>query len=217
MPSAVGYQPNLATEMGELQERITSTKRGSVTSVQAVYVPADDPYRSCPGQRPSLTSTRPPCSRGRSSSSASASRRSRSSGVNLAHPVPTHRRARSTTTSLEEREEDSAALRRTCRTSSRSSASTSSPRRTTRLPWHAPARSSGSSSQPFHVAEIFTGIPGAYVKVRRGRGAQLQGDHPENQARCDPRAGVLSQGRHRRCAGRRREDAADGVGAGYSG
>ncbi|HVP56032.1 MAG TPA: F0F1 ATP synthase subunit beta [Candidatus Eisenbacteria bacterium] len=42
MPSAVGYQPNLASEMGELQERITSTKTGSVTSVQAVYVPADD-------------------------------------------------------------------------------------------------------------------------------------------------------------------------------
>jgi F-type H+/Na+-transporting ATPase subunit beta len=42
MPSAVGYQPNLAEEMGELQERITSTKRGSVTSMQAVFVPADD-------------------------------------------------------------------------------------------------------------------------------------------------------------------------------
>ncbi len=42
MPSAVGYQPTLATEMGELQERITSTKHGSITSVQAVYVPADD-------------------------------------------------------------------------------------------------------------------------------------------------------------------------------
>ena len=42
MPSAVGYQPTLATEMGELQERITSTKKGSVTSVQAIYVPADD-------------------------------------------------------------------------------------------------------------------------------------------------------------------------------
>ena len=42
MPSAVGYQPNLATEMGMLQERITSTKTGSITSVQAVYVPADD-------------------------------------------------------------------------------------------------------------------------------------------------------------------------------
>ena len=42
MPSAVGYQPTLATEMGALQERITSTKQGSITSVQAVYVPADD-------------------------------------------------------------------------------------------------------------------------------------------------------------------------------
>ena len=42
MPSAVGYQPTLSTEMGDLQERITSTKKGSITSVQAVYVPADD-------------------------------------------------------------------------------------------------------------------------------------------------------------------------------
>jgi F-type H+-transporting ATPase subunit beta len=42
MPSAVGYQPSLATEMAQLQERIVSTKRGSITSVQAVYVPADD-------------------------------------------------------------------------------------------------------------------------------------------------------------------------------
>src|SRR5438445_7887740 len=42
MPSAVGYQPTLSTEMGQLQERITSTKRGSITSVQAIYVPADD-------------------------------------------------------------------------------------------------------------------------------------------------------------------------------
>ena len=42
MPSAVGYQPTLATEMGHLQERITSTNKGSVTSIQAIYVPADD-------------------------------------------------------------------------------------------------------------------------------------------------------------------------------
>jgi F-type H+-transporting ATPase subunit beta len=42
MPSAVGYQPTLATEMGAMQERITSTNKGSITSVQAVYVPADD-------------------------------------------------------------------------------------------------------------------------------------------------------------------------------
>ena len=48
MPSAVGYQPTLASEMGALQERITSTKNGSVTSVQAVYVPADDPTDPAP-------------------------------------------------------------------------------------------------------------------------------------------------------------------------
>ena len=48
MPSAVGYQPTLATEMGALQERITSTKSGSVTSIQAVYVPADDPTDPAP-------------------------------------------------------------------------------------------------------------------------------------------------------------------------
>ena len=45
MPSAVGYQPTLANELGALEERITSTKNGSITSVQAVYVPADDLHR----------------------------------------------------------------------------------------------------------------------------------------------------------------------------
>lgn len=48
MPSAVGYQPNLQSEMGELQERITSTKKGSITSIQAIYVPADDPTDPAP-------------------------------------------------------------------------------------------------------------------------------------------------------------------------
>jgi F-type H+-transporting ATPase subunit beta len=48
MPSAVGYQPTLSTEMGELQERITSTTKGAITSVQAVYVPADDPTDPAP-------------------------------------------------------------------------------------------------------------------------------------------------------------------------
>lgn len=42
IPSAVGYQPTLATDMGQMQERITTTKKGSITSVQAIYVPADD-------------------------------------------------------------------------------------------------------------------------------------------------------------------------------
>ena len=70
MPSAVGYQPNLATEMGELQERITSTKKGSITSVQAIYVPADDLTDPAPATR-SRTSTPRPFSRARSPSWAS--------------------------------------------------------------------------------------------------------------------------------------------------
>ena len=58
IPSAVGYQPTLSTEMGALQERITSTDKGSITSVQAIYVPADD--LTDPRRRPPLpTSMRP--------------------------------------------------------------------------------------------------------------------------------------------------------------
>ena len=59
MPSAVGYQPTLATEMGQLQERITSTNKGSVTSIQAIYVPADD-YTDLPQQQPSPIWTQRP-------------------------------------------------------------------------------------------------------------------------------------------------------------
>jgi F-type H+/Na+-transporting ATPase subunit beta len=70
MPSAVGYQPTLGTEMGELQERITSTRDGSITSVQAIYVPADDLTDPAPATR-SRTSTRRRCSRARSPRSAS--------------------------------------------------------------------------------------------------------------------------------------------------
>ncbi len=66
MPSAVGYQPTLADEMGELQERITSTRGRSITSLQAIYVPppTTTPTRRRP--RPSRTSMRPPSSRVRS-------------------------------------------------------------------------------------------------------------------------------------------------------
>src|ERR671934_831 len=68
IPSAVGYQPTLATDMGALQERITTTQKGSITSVQAIYVPADDltdpaPARSSASCRSHSTSLR--CSRGR--------------------------------------------------------------------------------------------------------------------------------------------------------
>jgi F-type H+-transporting ATPase subunit beta len=77
MPSAVGYQPTLAEEMGVLQERITSTKVGSITSIQAVYVPADDLTDPSPAP-PLPTSMRPWCCRGRSPSSASTRRSTRS-------------------------------------------------------------------------------------------------------------------------------------------
>ena len=60
MPSAVGYQPTLAEEMGRLQERITSTKVGSITSIQAVYVPADD-LTDRRRRPPSSTWIRPSC------------------------------------------------------------------------------------------------------------------------------------------------------------
>lgn len=59
IPSAVGYQPTLAVDMGLMQERITTTRKGSITSVQAVYVPADDLTDPAPPPLPSLTWTLP--------------------------------------------------------------------------------------------------------------------------------------------------------------
>jgi F-type H+/Na+-transporting ATPase subunit beta len=72
IPSAVGYQPTLATDMGALQERITTTKKGSITSVQAIYVPADDLTDPAPA------TSFAPCCRGRSPNSASTRRSIRS-------------------------------------------------------------------------------------------------------------------------------------------
>jgi hypothetical protein len=61
IPSAVGYQPTLSTDMGELQERITSTKNGSITSIQAVYVPADDLPTPRPPPPSPIWTPRPSC------------------------------------------------------------------------------------------------------------------------------------------------------------
>jgi hypothetical protein len=126
MPSAVGYQPTLATEMGELQERITSTAKGSITSVQAIYVPADDYTDPAPA-----TDLRPPR---RHHGALAPDRRAghlpgrRSARLDLAHPRPASS-ARSTTRSPA-RVQRSCSATRICRTSSPSSAWTSSPRRT---------------------------------------------------------------------------------------
>ena len=97
MPSAVGYQPTLLTEMGELQERITSTKKGSITSVQAIYVPADD-----------YTDPAPATTFAHLDATTNLSRAivelghlpgGRSAGVDVAHPRRRASSATSTTTS----------------------------------------------------------------------------------------------------------------------
>ena len=127
MPSAVGYQPTLATEMGELQERITSTKKGSITSVQAIYVPADDLTDPAPARR-SPTSTPPRCSRAPSPSRASTRRSTRSTrprGSCSPHVVGDEHYDVAT-----RRAAACCSATRSCRTSSRSSAWTSCPTRT---------------------------------------------------------------------------------------
>ena len=91
MPSAVGYQPNLNTEIGELQERITSTKKGSITSVQAIYVPADD-YTD-PAPAATFTHLDATTNLSRADRGARDLSRRRSAGQLLAHSRSAHRGA----------------------------------------------------------------------------------------------------------------------------
>ena len=140
MPSAVGYQPNLATEMAGLQERITSTKKGSITSLQAVFVPADD-----------YTDPAPATTFAHLDSTIRLERYHRRAGhlpgrrpadLDVARPRPARRRPGA----LRRRPRDASAsssATATSRTSSRSSASTSCPRRTRRRS-PGPAASSAS-------------------------------------------------------------------------
>jgi len=140
MPSAVGYQPTLATEMGQLQERITSTSQGSVTSVQAIYVPADD-----------LTDPAPANTFAHLDSTTVLSRGLVEQGIYPAvDPLDSTSRALGRGIVSDEHYETATRVQeilqptRTCRTSSRSSASRSSPTRTgSRSP--GPARFSASS------------------------------------------------------------------------
>ena len=141
MPCAVGYQPTLATEMGELQERITSTKRGSITSVQAIYVPADD-----------LTDPAPATTFAHLDATTALSRAISEKGI---YPAvdPLDSTSRILTRDVVGDEHYDVALRcsrsssatRSCRTSSPSSAWTSSPTRTSSS-CSARARSSASSA-----------------------------------------------------------------------
>jgi F-type H+/Na+-transporting ATPase subunit beta len=160
MPSAVGYQPNLATEMGELQERITSTKRGSVTSVQAIYVPADD-----------LTDPAPATAFAHLDATTVLNRALTEIGIYPAvDPLASTSRILTPRVVGDEHYEVAQGVKRILQRykdlqdiiailgidelSEEDKLTVSRARKVQRF-----------LSQPFHVAEVFTGTPGKYVKV----------------------------------------------------
>ena len=160
MPSAVGYQPNLATEMGELQERITSTKKGSVTSVQAVYVPADD-----------LTDPAPATTFAHLDATTSLSRPLSELGIYPAvDPLVSSSRILSPRIIGQEHYDVATGVKRILQRykdlqdiiailgidelSEEDRTTVSRARKVQKF-----------LSQPFHVAEQFTGIPGQYCKI----------------------------------------------------
>ena len=182
MPSAVGYQPTLAAEMGELQERITSTKTGSITSIQAVYVPADD-----------LTDPSPATTFGHLDSTIVLSRDIASLGIYPAvDPLDSTSRqldpnvvgeehyitARRVQQTLQRYKElrDIIAILGMDELSPDDKLAVARARKIQRF-----------LSQPFHVAETFTGSPGKYVSLKdtiRGFKAIVDGeyDHLPEQA-----------------------------------
>ncbi len=177
MPSAVGYQPTLATEMGELQERITSTKKGSITSVQAIYVPADD-----------LTDPAPATTFAHLDATTVLSRQISELGIYPAvDPLDSNSRildpaivgqdhydvARQVQEILQRYKElqDIIAILGMDELSDEDKVTVSRARRIQRF-----------LSQPFHVAEQFTGMPGKYVSLKetiRGFKEILEGKHDE--------------------------------------
>ena len=161
MPSAVGYQPTLAEEMGQLQERITSTKNGSITSIQAVYVPADD-----------LTDPSPATTFSHLDATVVLSRDIASKGIYPAiDPLDSTSRqldpliigqehyevARGVQTNLQRYKElkDIIAILGMDELSEEDKLTVARARKIERF-----------LSQPFHVAEVFTGSPGKYVSLK---------------------------------------------------
>ena len=177
MPSAVGYQPTLATEMGQLQERITSTSKGSVTSVQAIYVPADD-----------LTDPAPANTFAHLDSTTVLSRALVEQGIYPAvDPLDSTSRALgrgivadehyNTATRVQEilqrykDLQDIIAILGIEELSDEDRVTVARARKVQRF-----------LSQPFHVAEVFTGTPGEYVKVEdtiRGFEEIIEGKHDD--------------------------------------
>jgi F-type H+-transporting ATPase subunit beta len=177
IPSAVGYQPTLATDMGKLQERITSTKKGSITSVQAVYVPADD-----------LTDPAPATTFAHLDATTVLSRALTEIGI-----YPAVDPLDSTSRILDPRvlgEEHFNVAREVQRTLQRykdlqdiiAILGMDELSETDRLVVERARKIQRFLSQPFHVAEQFTGTPGAFVPVKetvRGFAEILAGKHDD--------------------------------------
>ncbi len=177
MPSAVGYQPTLATEMGQLQERITSTKKGSVTSIQAIYVPADDYTDPAPATTFAHLDATTNLDRGISELGiypavdplASTSRLLSPEIVGQEH----YEVARGVQTILQRYKElqDIIAILGMDELSDEDKLTVQRARKIQRF-----------MSQPFHVAEQFTGFPGKYVPVKetvRSFKEILEGKHDD--------------------------------------
>ena len=172
IPSAVGYQPTLATDMGALQERITSTNKGSITSVQAIYVPADD-----------LTDPAPATSFAHLDATTVLNRQIAELGI-----YPAVDPLDSTSRSLDPRivgEEHYNVARETQRILQTYKSlqdiiaipghGRSCPSEEDKLVVARARKIQRFLSQPFHVAEVFTGFPGKFVPVA-DTVRQLQGD-----------------------------------------
>jgi F-type H+/Na+-transporting ATPase subunit beta len=145
IPSAVGYQPTLSTDMGSLQERITSTNKGSITSVQAIYVPADD-----------LTDPAPATSFAHLDATTTLSRAISELGIYPAVDQEHYEVARAVQETLQKYKslQDIIAILGMDELSEEDKLVVSRARKIQRF-----------LSQPFHVAEVFTGIPGKFVQV----------------------------------------------------
>jgi F-type H+-transporting ATPase subunit beta len=182
MPSQVGYQPTLETEMGQLQERITSTRTGSVTSVQAIYVPADDLTDPAPASVFAHLNATTVLSRGISEKGIYPAVDPLDSTSTILKPDILGEEHYSTATRVKEvlqryRElQDIIAILGIDELSDEDKLTVARARRIERF-----------LSQPFHVAEQFTGTPGAYVPIAetiRGFQEILEGQHddvPESQ------------------------------------
>ena len=161
MPSAVGYQPTLATDMGQLQERITSTNKGSITSVQAVYVPADDYTDPAPATTFAHLDATTELSRSIAEKGIYPAVDPLTSSSTILEPGVVgeehYRVARKVQSTLQRYKElqDIIAILGMDELSEEDKLTVARARKIERF-----------LSQPFHVAETFTGTPGVYVKLQ---------------------------------------------------